>query len=239
MASAALLGEFRDINKGILARAEADLEVFYASLDLTDIARAREQLIDFMLALVESYGRTSALTAAQFYDALRSASPNATGTYRAILGGNVTRVEIDGTVRWAVDGLLKGDEGSTLSRLSGAAQRYITNQGRDTIALNSYRDPSPGRWARVPSGPTTCGFCLSLASRGPVSRSEATARTASDGTAYHDRCDCQPVQIWTGDDLPDGYDPDALYVEYKAARDETGSGSLDVIAARLDAERPR
>lgn len=239
MASAAQVAEYRDINGNIIALAEADLEVFFASLDTSDIARARDQLTDFMLALTESYGRTASLAAAQFYDNLRAASPNAAGTYRAVMGGGVTRVEIDGTVRWAVDGLLKGDEGSTLSRLSGAAQRYITNQGRDTIVLNSYRDPSPGRWARVPSGPTTCGFCLSLASRGPVYRSEQTARTAADGTSYHDRCDCMPVQIWTGDDLPDGYDPDALYVEYRAARDSIGSGSLADIASELDLERPR
>lgn len=236
MASAARVAEFRDLNRNIIALAQADLEVFYASLDLSDVAQAREQLSAFMDALVDSYGRTAALVAAQFYDDLRFASPNATGAYRAIMADRPTRVVIDGTVRWAVSPLTEGHEGDVLDRLSGAAQRYIMNQGRDTVVLNSARDPHPGRWARVPSGPTTCGFCLSLASRGPVYRS---AETAGEATHYHDRCDCTPVQIWSGDDLPDGYDPDALYVEYRAARDATDSGSLDVIARELDADRPR
>jgi len=52
-----------------------------------------------------------------------------------------------------------------------------------------------------------------LASRGPVYRS---ASTAGDGAHYHDRCSCVPTQIWDGDDLPNGYDPDALYEDYVA-----------------------
>ena len=73
-------------------------------------------------------------------------------------------------------------------------RRYIV-EGR---ALN---------WARVLSGAENCGFCVMLASRGPVYRSEESAgrREASDlydttaagwVNSYHPGCDCLVVPIY-------------------------------------------
>lgn len=235
MANRARVEEYRSLNADLNELAKRDLEAFWSRVDTTDIAAAREALSTFMVSLAETYGQSAALIASQFYDDLRIASPNAVGKYRAILGGTVDKAAIDGTARWAVGALVDG-EGSVTDRASGAMQRIISQHGRDTIALNSRRDPSPGGWARVPTGITTCGFCRSLASRGPAYRSAASA---GQGNHYHDRCDCVPTQIWDGDSLPDGYDPEALYGEYLDARAGSDSGSLTNISAALDAERPR
>jgi len=235
VASRARVDEYRSLNADLNELARRDLEAFWSRIDKTDIAAARDALADFMAALADTYGQSAALIAAQFYDDLRVASPHATGRYRAVVGGSTDREAIAGTARWAVGALTEDGEGSVVDRASGAMQRIISQYGRDTIALNSSRDPSAGAWARVPSGATTCGFCLSLASRGPVYRS---AETAGEGRHYHDRCDCVPTQIWDGDDLPDGYDPDALYAQYLNAREAAG-GNLQNIAAELDANRPR
>ena len=240
MATQALVDEFRSLNADLSKLAQRDLAAFWAKLDTTDIAVAREQLTTFMTALVDTYGKPSALIAANYYDQLRAASPNAKGTFRAVMAEPAQAEAVAGTVRYAMGSV---DKGTALGILSGATQRYVSKAGRDTIAFSSSRDPSPGAWARVPTGATTCGFCNMLASRGAVYGSEASAKYAKDGDRYHDDCNCVPTQIWTGDSLPSGYDPEALYGDdYKPARDaiEAEGGSLDgkTIAKVMDEGRP-
>ena len=76
-------------------------------------------------------------------------------------------------------------------------------------------DPSKPRWARVPVG-QTCEFCVMLASRGFV---YLTRETASLGGGFHNgRCDCNVVPSW-GERHIAGYDPDALYRQYKECAD--------------------
>jgi hypothetical protein len=239
VATRARVEEYRRLNADLVTLAQRDLAAFWRSLNKSNIAAARDALTVYLHSLTVTYGRPSALIAARFYDDLRAASPNAAGKFRAVMAPGPDKDTIEGTVRWAV-GSLTGDspdEFAAFDRLAGAAQRYITNQGRDTIALSSSRDPSAGGWARVPgfSKSGTCGFCTILASRGAVYRS---AETAGDGASYHDNCTCVPTQIWDGDDLPAGYDPDALYSEYEQARSDVG-GNPDDIARALDAGRPR
>lgn len=206
MASRARVEEYRRLNADIVSLAQRDLDGFLAKLDLSDMEAAREALVEFTQALVDTYGKPAALVAARFYDDLRRESPNATGRYRAVMATGPNRSQIEATVRWAV-----GLEDPKAS-LSGALQRYVSESGRNTITRNSSRDPSAGAWARVPSGGKTCDFCVMVASRGPVYRTEEAAGAGAD---YHDNCSCVPVQIWDGDDLPDGYDPDELYEQYQ------------------------
>jgi len=73
------------------------------------------------------------------------------------------------------------------------------------------------RYARVPAGSENCAFCEFLASRGFVYRS---GESAGVSRKYHPHCDCQIVPAW-GKKTPKiaGYDPDALYAQYEAARD--------------------
>jgi len=227
MATQALVDEFRSLNADLSKLAQRDLAAFWAKLDTTDIAVAREQLTTFMTALVDTYGKPSALIAANYYDQLRAASPNAKGTFRAVMAEPAQAEAVAGTVRYAMGSV---DKGTALGILSGATQRYVSQAGRDTIAFSSSRDPSPGGWARVPTGSSTCAWCQILASRGPV---YGSASSAGDGVHYHDKCDCVPTQIWDGDDLPSGYEPDSLYAQYDAAREATGSGNIKDIAAGL------
>lgn len=239
MASGARVEEFRRLNEDIEKLALADLAAAWARADKTDASAARDALTEAGAAIVEVYGRATALVATQFYDDLRAESPNAKGRFSATVQPPPDRAEIEGSARWAVAALTgaDGDSDAALERMAGAMQRHVAQAGRDTISRNMYRDPSPGGWARVPGGGSPCGFCRSLASRGPVYRSEATA--AGQRGAYHDRDKCVPTPIWDGDDLPEGYDPDGLYDEYLEARAVTDSGDLAKIAAELDVGRPR
>ena len=65
------------------------------------------------------------------------------------------------------------------------------------------------RFARVPTGATTCPYCLMLASRGFVYHSELKALNAN-----HRYCDCRIVEGFDGMQV-EGYDPDLYYDMWK------------------------
>lgn len=123
-------------------------------------------------------------------------------------------------------------------------RRYIT-EGR---ALN---------WARVLSGAENCGFCVMLASRGPVYHSEESAgrRRASDVydtkvdgwvNSYHPNCDCVVVPIYDYGDWDGREQWQALEEFYKDAlenREWTGRypknpdlAAVEQALRRLEAE---
>ena len=104
-------------------------------------------------------------------------------------------------------------------RLSVKAHGSVGRSANLTTVNNAERDYSKGvRYARVPTGRETCGFCLMLASRGFDYRSRQSAGyTGGAFNRFHDRCDCRVV---AGDasTVVDGYDPDWLYDAYMDAR---------------------
>lgn len=57
----------------------------------------------------------------------------------------------------------------------------------------------PKGWQRVPVGPYTCEWCLMLASRGPVYRSDTVVLSDSQKTdgSFHNNCDCVGVPVYT------------------------------------------
>lgn len=97
---------------------------------------------------------------------------------------------------------------------------------------NSALDSGAG-WARVPSGATTCAWCLMLASRGGVYRTKELAQLGTNGKKYHGSCDCQPVLVRGPEDYPDGYDPSGLYDQYQQARKDAESGDPKKILAAM------
>lgn len=119
------------------------------------------------------------------------------------------------------------NRGSGLGSALGIVDELVKQPFRSTIQDSAYR--AHAGWARVPSGPETCKFCLLLASRGGVYHSE---QFGINGQGYHGSCDCVPVLTRGPDDLPAGYDPAGLYDRYLMARADASSGSLtDVLSA--------
>ncbi|MCF2705822.1 EndoU domain-containing protein [Arcanobacterium haemolyticum] len=86
---------------------------------------------------------------------------------------------------------------------------------------NMRRDPTRPRWARVPTGATTCAFCLMLASRGFAYTSEESAGREMQ---YHSDCDCKIIPSW-GKQVLKGYDPDRFAEMYEAAKQAAGAGA--------------
>lgn len=91
-------------------------------------------------------------------------------------------------------------------RVGELARDQVKRMANRTMAENCSRDSV--RYARVPRGAETCGFCIMLASRGFVYTTPEAAQHAHDG------CDCKVMPGFDGMEV-EGYDPDALYRAWK------------------------
>lgn len=126
---------------------------------------------------------------------------------------------------------------SFAQKLAARAYENVGRAANKTTIHNAERDYSKGvRYARVPTGKETCGFCLMLASRGFDYKSRKSAGDMGFGfNRFHDRCDCRVV---AGDDFTtvEGYDPDWLYDVYLDARSTIDPASIRREMAGLPAQ---
>lgn len=217
-------------NRRLVAMAERDLIGLFATLDLSRPELVRDALLEITPILVREYGDLAAAVTAEWYEEVRAASVGRSGfAAETVAAASVEKIE--GSVRWAAQGLFGDDPESTLSALSGAMQRHISYSSRETVRRNVFMDPKRPMFARVPTGAKTCAFCSMLASRGFVYHSEATA--GDESNEYHDDCNCQVVPEWDKDQAHiEGYDPDLMYAQYMSARAGLGDypETKDVLA---------
>lgn len=228
MATATDVAEYRSTQRDLVALALDELvrwwEEFIASLTgdvpVTEIEA-------FTANLVGLYGDAAALGAVDWYDELR-AGAGAPGRFRARMADPAPSGQASAVARWAAGPLFgaEPDPVKALQHLSGGVQRLVLQPARETIADNVDRDPADVRWARVPSGATTCAFCRLLASRGAAYHSEESAGGLAH--SYHSKCDCVPVPVFSGEAEP--YDVDALLEEYSAARGKAGGDPKAILA---------
>lgn len=175
MATASQVAEFRQANQDLTLLAQSQLRDFLSSFRLDgDPVRVRNALLQFFPELVTSYGDVSALLATDFYDMVRDVPPSA-ASFRAAFAAPVDVAATEGAVRWAVGPLFDLDEPLFVSHILGATQRLVSERGRGSIFESAAGDPIRTGVARVPQGLSTCRFCIMLASRGAVYRSEVSA----------------------------------------------------------------
>lgn len=190
--------------------AQQDLSDFWRSLNVDGSPVAvRDAVLAVLPDLISPYADASALLGADWYDMLRDAPPSA-ASFRAVLGGELDREQVQASARWALGSLFDGDAGAALSNLSGSTQRFVMQGFRDSVFGSANRDPLPVRYARVPTGPT-CKFCVMVASRGFVYR---TAATAGESNHWHDNCNCMIVPGVSARDYPEGFNLDELRTLY-------------------------
>lgn len=90
------------------------------------------------------------------------------------------------------------------------------------------------RFARVPTGSTTCPYRCMLASRGFVYKSELSALNGN-----HRHCDCRIVEGFAGMEV-EGYDPDEYYDKWKHPERYDGSTrAMKVADIGYAPQRPR
>lgn len=231
MATRADVRRINAANRQIVDLAQQDLRRLWATLDTGNAMAVREALEDLLPDLVLAYGELSATVAADWYDEMR-AQAGAPGRYTALLAPPFAAEAVRANARWAIGPLFSADPDpdAALGRLESESDRMVLQPGRDTRTLSAKRDPAKPRFARVPTSPKPCAFCTALASRGPVYWSQEAAGGTSD---FHSSCNCEVVQVYDGQGLPEGYEPDALYQSYADARQEAGSGDLKTVLSKM------
>lgn len=171
------MSQYREANRALVTLASRDLSDFWAALNLSgDLALIRDALLAFYPELITVYGDTAAVLGADWYDQLRDVPPSA-ASFSAALAQPANVEQASATARWGLGPLFATDPDpdAALARLLGSTQRLVLQAGRDTVWDSARRDPVRTGVARIPSGPTTCRFCVMLASRGAVYSSEASA----------------------------------------------------------------
>lgn len=184
-----------------------------AAIDYEDIADLRIKVIEIMEPLCAASSDTAAAMAADFYDAARELQTGSALGAQAVSvhEAEATAAAVRAIVQVVVDG---GAWDRFVRELQDRADFEVKRSAGECVKANAARDPLRPKWARVPSGAETCGFCLMLASRGFAYTSEEAA--GSDGH-YHPNCDCRIVPGFDGMEV-EGYDPDAIYRDWKAKR---------------------
>lgn len=122
---------------------------------------------------------------------------------------------IEGAVGWSMGAMFnRADIDQSMKTLLHVVESMVIGQGKNTISASGKANGR--RFARVPSGPSTCEWCMMLGSRGYV---YLTAQSADLGGNSHDNCDCAIVP--EDDTSVSGYDPDALYKIWQEIRVNT------------------
>jgi hypothetical protein len=217
MVERADIERFRLANSELSKGVQAALEDFFLSLDLSKPELVRDALLEFMPILTDQYGSVAATMAADWYDELRAGS-RASGRFRALAAPSVPTEAVEEKVRYLASHLWTPDPAGMLGALLTAADKYVKQPGRDTMASNARREGA--RFARVPTGKKTCSFCLILASRDAVYSTKQAAgdrRNTGKGDSFHGKCDCQVVRIGKESDYPKDYLPDNYFDMYSAA----------------------
>lgn len=215
------LRSFQRLNKALEQQIWNELSNIWEAVSHLGNDQIKAVLVDAVPDLIDKYGSMSAVVAAEWFEDLIGSvavvpdlyDPD---TYRA-------------STRWAISPLYREDRSPSdaFSHLVAASNRHMKAYGRGVIDESVSRTPNV-YYARVPTGPTTCEFCLVMASRGPVYKTKGTATyAAKDGGKYHDDCDCLAVPMrgrwspdpssprewrWEGDSVA-GYRFDQLYAE--------------------------
>ena len=184
---------------------------------MIDAETMREFAMQTLTTCVQTFGDRAATIACSAYDVTMdelgiSVQPSA--VYNPV-SQRVSGQQVDYLMR----NLTPDTFDSFAQRLAEKAYASVGRAANRTTIHNAERDYSKGvRYARVPTGKETCGFCVMLASRGFDYKSRQSAGDMGFGfNRFHDRCDCRVV---AGDESTEveGYDPDWLYSVYLDAR---------------------
>lgn len=169
------------------------------------VAELRDAAISAIEDTLSIFGDQAALLACDLFDALAAESGEGArfGVHDAIDADLV-----ESRVRYLARKLVTGDTDGFDMDVRDLTRYLIKRDAFENMLRNCERNDL--RYARVPSGRETCGFCLMLASRGFVYRSE---KTAQGSHGFHNHCDCVVVPGFKGLDQAgqiEGYDPDGM-----------------------------
>lgn len=171
------------------------------------VTAMREAAIEALQESVGIHGEMSQSLAAQLFDEVCSMEGIGPYTFE-MMDDIIDFAMLEEKVRYYARSLVEHDGGDRfLNDCGQLADFYAWRVNRDSMVRNCERNGV--RYARVPTNSNACDYCVMLASRGFVYR---TAKDAEAGSHAHCKCLVCPGGAST---TIEGYDPDALYDQWK------------------------
>lgn len=204
---------------GISADAQARVLAVLESITWTpeNIAECRDIVLQALASVMPTYTDAAAQVGADMYDAVREAAVGEAMGATAISGYEPDATI--GAIKAFVQDIVEGKTAEQFNRkVLARVDRDIRRAENVSVAENARRDPLRPKYARVPSGSETCGFCLMLSSFGFHYSDKSAASHA------HDNCDCRVVAQFDKSNV-EGYDPDEMYKHYNQCLDSLGGTS--------------
>lgn len=213
----------------------ASLYAYYQLNPNASVADFRDYAVSLICEASSAYGDQASYVACAEYDA--TVEELGIDLPSAELWDGPSEAALESTVRYRasdIDGTYGGFS-KFAENVANRAYDEPLRAANKTIVANAERDYDKGmRYARVPTGRETCGFCLMLASRGFVYHTKQSAgEVIGLHNRYHDRCDCRVVAGYEGTEIA-GYDPDQYYRAYTDARQTIQSGNRDEICKEIE-----
>lgn len=199
-------------------------EVDWQNADDSARKQVRNQVIDHVNYIQETYGGASESVGSLFFD---NAISNDGKFANALMFGSANKAQVENSVRYWARHLFDDEPNldAFMDGVSSFVRRTVAHAADLSVADSAvYANKKHGIgvvYARVPQGPT-CGFCIMLASRGFV---YASRESAGQFKKYHDECNCRIVAGMPGTEV-EGYDPEGMYDRYKACRDAITHGEV-------------
>lgn len=225
MLARATLTDYSDNSRIIMELAVAVLTQFITGTGFS----SQTAVVTFMNALIQRYGFAAMVLTAQLFMSITGLQPVAAAHLLPKVGLSTSagQVALKKAVAFAAKAAAAG---ATATAVKVLADRFSVNQKKLQAKMMEESAKKHGKkFARVPTGATTCEWCTMLASRGFVYASEKSAGGGlyhgTEMDAYHSFCDCQIVV--SDDDSVEGYDPSIYYDEYIRADDIVRPGMWD------------
>lgn len=198
---------------------EASIRAYAAANPRATVAEMREYGIQVLTHAMRVYGDIACAAACMEYDAI--ARELGYEVDPAKVFNDVDEGSVGRDAHYYARLIEGGGVDEYARRMASKAYDHVRFAANRTTSGNAERpgDLEAGmKFARVPTGRETCGFCLMLASRGfDYDSREAAGDRGGRYNSYHSHCDCTVV---AGDDSTeiDGYDPEWLRDVYRDAR---------------------
>jgi len=205
--SKADIDNYRDTLRGIASDASSVVSDELRYTNGLKVWQARDAAADAISEAVGTHGdRAQALAGQLFDEVCVGEGINATAD---LFDGLIDFDKMESEIYFFARNLVEGNRDGFVQQCSELAGFYMMRSAYENTMRNCHQHNM--RYARIPTGPETCPWCLMLASRGFVYYTEHDAMAGC-----HRHCDCVAVPGRGGYSFNDatqveGYDPDAYY----------------------------
>lgn len=176
----------------------AALRRLWPSIDQKAPEASLHQYTPAVAALVGEFSRASISLSADHYDAMREQAGVA-GQFRTPVIDPATEAQVEAYLNKAAETFLRESQpevDALLAQIESASAQFVLDAGRNEVITAVDADAQAKGWARVVR-PGACYFCLMLATRGPVYRTEKSASFRAhqvfNGRGGDCQCTAEPV----------------------------------------------